>query len=80
MVTDGATLLCQGQCTAVSIFLQGCSFFATLHLLTLRGCDVVLGVDWLRCLRPILWDFGTPYHEIPLPQPRSDLARAIPSP
>jgi hypothetical protein len=26
-------------------------------LLTLGGCDLVLGVDWLRLLGPILWDF-----------------------
>lgn len=28
-----------------------------MHLLTLEGCDVVLGVDWLGTLGPILWDF-----------------------
>jgi len=59
MVADGATLSCQGQCKAVSILLQGCKFSVTLHLLVLGGCDVVLGVDWLRRLGPILWDFGT---------------------
>jgi hypothetical protein len=32
-------------------------FKANLHLLTLGGCDVVLGVDWLGTLSPILWDF-----------------------
>jgi hypothetical protein len=58
MVADEATLSCQGQCTTVSISLQGCSISANLHLLSLGGCDVVLGVDWLRGLGPILWDFG----------------------
>jgi hypothetical protein len=58
MVADGATLSCQGQCTAVSISLQGCYISANQHLLSLGGCDVVLGVDWLRGLGPILWDFG----------------------
>jgi hypothetical protein len=57
MVADGATLSCQGHCKAVSILLQGCSFNSTLYLLPLRGCDMVLGVDWLRILGPILWDF-----------------------
>jgi hypothetical protein len=59
MVVDGATLTCQGHCSVVSIFLQGCTFAATLHLLPLGGCDVVLGVDWLRFLGPVLWDFGS---------------------
>ena len=26
--------------------------------LTLGGCDVVLGAQWLRTLGPILWDFA----------------------
>jgi hypothetical protein len=69
MVADGATLSSQGHCTAVTISLQRYTFSANLHLLTLRGCDVVLGVDWLSCLGPILWDFGTltmkfPYHNV----------------
>jgi hypothetical protein len=54
MVVNGATLSCQGHCKAVSIILQGCPFNPTLYLLTLKGCDVVLGVDWLRFLGPIL--------------------------
>jgi hypothetical protein len=37
--------------------MQGYSFNPKLYLLTLGGCDLVLGVDWLRLLGPILWDF-----------------------
>jgi hypothetical protein len=57
MVADRATFPCQGCCTSVSFCLQGHFFSTTLHLLTLGGCDAVLGIDWLRTLGPILWDF-----------------------
>lgn len=32
-------------------------FNVSFHLLPLGGCDVVLGVKWLRTLGPIVWDF-----------------------
>ena len=28
-------------------------------VLSLKGCDMVLGVQWLKSLGPILWDFTT---------------------
>jgi len=80
MVADGATLSCQGQCKAVSILLQSCKFSATLHLLTLGGCDVVLGVDWLRCLGPILWDFGTLTMKFPYNHQKVTLQGMLPTP
>jgi hypothetical protein len=52
MVADGATLSCHAHCSTVSIFLQRSTFTATLHLLPLGGCDVVLGVDCLRMFGP----------------------------
>lgn len=27
-------------------------------MLTLSGCDVILGVQWLKILGPILWNFS----------------------
>jgi hypothetical protein len=57
MVANGETIPCPGCCVAVAFNLQGYVFQANLHLLTLGGCDMVLGVDWLSTLGPILWDF-----------------------
>jgi hypothetical protein len=57
MVANGEKVPCPGCCVAVTFNLQGHEFQANLHLLTLGGCDVVLGVDLLSTLGPILWDF-----------------------
>ena len=43
--------------TTVQVTLQGHTFITSLFLLTIRGQDLVLGVNWLRILGPILWDF-----------------------
>ena len=37
--------------------LQGYTFVVDLYVLPLVGCDMVLGIQWLRTLGPILWDF-----------------------
>jgi hypothetical protein len=39
--------------------LQGHTFVVDLYILPLAGCDMVLGIQWLRNLGPILWDFLT---------------------
>jgi hypothetical protein len=57
MVANGDKVPCPGCCVAVIFNLQRYEFQANLHLLTLRGCDMVLGVDWLSTLGLILWDF-----------------------
>jgi hypothetical protein len=56
-VANGDSVPCQGYCAAVQVSIQGHSFSPKLYLLTLGGCSLVLGVDWLRLLGPILWDF-----------------------
>ena len=52
-VANGDTLPCLGCCKAVLLKMQCCNILANLFLLTLGGCDVVLGVDWLRSLGTI---------------------------
>ncbi|KAJ0025076.1 hypothetical protein Pint_06874 [Pistacia integerrima] len=55
-IANGDNLPCHGCCKAIPIQLLGFQTKATLHLLTLGGY-LVLGVDWLRQLGPILWNF-----------------------
>lgn len=38
--------------------MQNCNILADLFLLTLGGCDLVLGVDWLRSSGTIQWNFA----------------------
>ncbi|KAG2695854.1 hypothetical protein I3760_07G031900 [Carya illinoinensis] len=57
-VSDGDTLLCLVCCKVVFLKMQSCNILANLFLLTLGGCDVVLGVDWLRSLGTIKWNFA----------------------
>jgi hypothetical protein len=56
-VANGDTLSSSGRCPSVTIRVQGTSITSEFFLLSLEGCDVVLGVEWLRTLGPILWDF-----------------------
>ena len=60
-VANGDTLSCPGWCKGVQLAMQACHIITNLFLLTLGGCDVVLGVDWLRSLGTIKWNFADLY-------------------
>jgi len=57
-VANGDTFSCQGCCKTILLKMQSCKVLANLFLLTLGGCDVVLGVDWLISLGTIQWNFA----------------------
>jgi hypothetical protein len=42
----------------VHIFINSKEFVIDLFVIPLEGYDMVLGVQWLRTLKPILWDFA----------------------
>lgn len=56
-VADGTRLCSKGLCRGFVWEMQGKSFTADARVLTIGGCDMVLGVQWLSTLGPILWDF-----------------------
>lgn len=58
MVANGERVKSSGCCKKVNISIQGILISTDFHLLNLKGCEVVLGVHWLRTLGPILWDFS----------------------
>ncbi|XP_026417622.1 uncharacterized protein LOC113313118 [Papaver somniferum] len=57
LVGNGGILKTQGLCSDVSLELQSYMCTTDFFLLELSGCEAVLGVDWLRTLGNISWDF-----------------------
>ncbi|KAF5447343.1 hypothetical protein F2P56_032901 [Juglans regia] len=55
-VANGAKILSQSRCEE-NISIQGTKFLVPFHVLNLGGCDIVLGVQWLKTLGAIHWDF-----------------------
>ncbi|XP_023920704.1 uncharacterized protein LOC112032172 [Quercus suber] len=56
-VANGEVIKTLGVCKAVPILLQGEVFLVHLHVLSMGGCDLVLGTQWLETLGVIQWDF-----------------------
>ncbi|KAF5471969.1 hypothetical protein F2P56_008726 [Juglans regia] len=55
-VANGAKIVSQGRCVEV-VNIQDSKFIILFNVLTLGGCDIVLGVQWLKTLGSIKWDF-----------------------
>ena len=63
MVANGEKIRSLGMCKEVTINLQNTQFLVDFYLIELKGCDVVLGAQWLRTLGPIrgifeVWKWG----------------------
>jgi hypothetical protein len=56
-IANGQQISSPGKCQDLSLKMQGTVFQVDLYALHLAGCDVVLGIQWLRILGPILWNF-----------------------
>ena len=46
-VANGKIIKTKGLCKDVLAVIQGYKFYVQLHMLSLGGCDVVLGTHWL---------------------------------
>ena len=49
-IVGGAVLKTKGACHGVGVRIQGQEFLLDLNVLSLGGCDVVLGTQWLFTL------------------------------
>jgi hypothetical protein len=58
-VANGERLQSYGVCKATPVHIQGEEFVMDCYTLPLEGFDVILGVQWLKSLGPIVWDFAT---------------------
>ena len=56
-VANGDLIRTKVKCKDLLLKMPGNEFHVNLHVLTLVGCDVVLGTQWLCTLDLISWDF-----------------------
>jgi hypothetical protein len=59
-VANGDRLACEGFARNVPLRIGTEDFTITCVGLNLGGFDFILGFDFLRTLRPILWDYRAP--------------------
>ncbi|CAL5378579.1 unnamed protein product [Camellia sinensis] len=57
LVADGTKLMSTAICKGFRWEMQGTEFQADMRILQLKGCDMVLGIQWLATLGPVKWDF-----------------------
>jgi hypothetical protein len=57
-VANGERLQSYGACKATEVLIQGKSFVMNCYALPPEGFDIILGVQWLKSLGPIMWDFA----------------------
>ena len=57
-VANGNKVISQSSCLGFCWEMNGEEFVADLRLLKLGGCDAVLGVDWMKEVSPISFDFN----------------------
>jgi hypothetical protein len=54
-IINGSRLWSEGSCSDIKLILiQGDQFITHVYVIQLEGCDIVLGIKWLKSLRPIL--------------------------
>eukprot|EP00253_Pinus_taeda_P016470 PITA_16470 len=60
-ITDGGIMKCEGRCEIVKLQMGDYQLKTHMFAIHMGGCDIVLGVEWLRTLGPITMDFQELY-------------------
>ena len=57
-VANGEVIRTKGECKDIQFKVQGLELKVNFNLLSLGGCGIVLGTQWLSTLGMISWDFS----------------------
>jgi hypothetical protein len=57
MIANGGSMKCGGRCENVRLQIGDYNLKSHMFSIDMGGCNIVLGVEWLRTLGPILMDF-----------------------
>ena len=57
MVGNGGKIACKGMCHNVKLSMGHYTLKSDMYTLPLGECDIVLGVQWLRTLGTMQWNF-----------------------
>jgi len=57
-LADRGTLTCKSKCSNVKLAVQDLELRVDLYLLPLGDYKVILGIEWLRTLGDVLWNFS----------------------
>ena len=61
LIANGGTMKCGGHCENVKLQMGDYHLKTHMFATDMGGCDIVLGVEWLRTLGPITMDFQELY-------------------
>ncbi|KAI4340536.1 hypothetical protein MLD38_025362 [Melastoma candidum] len=57
LVADGRSMVCRNMLRQFCWEMQGHTFTADFYVISLGGCEMILGVTWLAELGDIVWNF-----------------------
>ena len=57
LIANGGTMNCGGRCENVKLQMGDYHLKTRMFAIDMGGCDIVLGVEWLRTLGPISMEF-----------------------
>ncbi|KAJ8615052.1 hypothetical protein MRB53_034424 [Persea americana] len=55
-VADGTKMTSNAACKGFKREMQGVVFQTDMRVMELKGCDMVLGIQWFATLGPVKWD------------------------
>jgi len=56
-IVDVGTMKCEGRCENIKLQMGDYHLKTHMFVINMGGCDIVLGVEWIRTLGPITMDF-----------------------